>query len=111
MIEFSIPRMYDYMQQVELEKNIYYIRLTLNVTKDYWSFSLYDSKKNPIVEMMRLVPDFELLYGVTDRRLPKGTFGVVTNKEVIKAESLFNGDATLVYFEAGELEEDSGGNG
>lgn len=104
MIEFNLPKMYDFVQQIDIENKIYHMRLTLNDSKDYWSISLYDELMEPIVEMIRLVPDFELFYNIVDYRLPKGVFGCVTDKEWVGADSLFNGDAQLVYFEREEFD-------
>lgn len=105
MIIIDIPKLYDFVQQIVIDGVIYHIRLTLNEKFDYWNFSLYDADRDPIIEMIRLVPDFELLKDITDYRLPTGVFGCSSNGQEITSQSLFNGDATLVYFSRDEWEE------
>ena len=98
----EVPDLNDSISRIVLCGTVYQIRFTYNDTGDYWKFGLYDSRKNPIVIGIRIVPQFplNLFYGHTD--LPFGVFGVFSRRDRIGRDDFADGNAQFLFCPAEE---------
>ena len=101
-IIIDIPDLNDAFSKVVLDGRQYLLRTTWNDTAQRWSFGLYTSQKEPLIQGQRIVPRFPLNYQIVDERFPAGLFGVYTNLENIGRHDFTNGRAVFAYIPVGE---------
>ncbi len=96
-VQIEVPDMNDSLSRIVLMNTPYYIRFTYNDTEDYWKFGVYDSKQNPLVIGIKIVPQFplNLFYGAS--KLPDGVFGVYTKKDRVGRNDFLDGTAKFVF--------------
>ena len=101
--------MNDSMSALSIDGVLYYLRFTYNSEYDYWSFGLYNSKKEPIVAMTRIVPNFPIFVYYTDNDIPDGTFGCLyygdENDGTVGRQAFNDQMAEFVYIPNSEVEE------
>ncbi len=93
----EVPDMNDSVSRVVLSGTPYLIRFSYNATKDYWKFSLFDIQSTPIIQGVKIVPNFPLnvFYGVA--QLPFGVFGVISKLDRIGRQDFVNGSAQFIF--------------
>lgn len=104
MIYIDVPDMNDSISSISIDDKEYGIRFTYNENFGYWSFGIYDDEDNPIVAMTRIVPNFPLLFYITDEKLPLGIFGCLSDTEDVGRMAFTERTAEFVYIPNGELE-------
>ena len=104
MLYIQVPDRNDSLSDLSIDGTLYRLRFTYNEKYDYWSFGLYDADRQPISPMTRVVPNFPLLHFCTERALPDGVFGCLSQSEVVGRQAFNDGTAEFVYLPSVELE-------
>ena len=97
MIYIDVPDMNDSMSMVKLDGKLYFLRFTYNEVNDYWSFGIYDAKREPLIAMTKIVPNYPLTFWCTDMELPRGIFACSTNLDKIGRKSFSDVNTRFVY--------------
>lgn len=108
MTYIKIPTQYnDSMSSVFLDRTRYFIRFTYNVVSDWWTMSLYDADRNPIITCLKLIPNYPMNHYCKSDNAPNGIFSLVSmvEKDVVSTSDIKNGLAYLVYIPYDELAE------
>lgn len=105
MLYIEVPDMNDSVSDISIDNQIYRIRFTYNAKYDFWSFGIRTANDDPIIEMVRIVPNFPLLHWITDSRLPDGIWGCISDLEDIGRYAFKNKTAEFVYIPNSDLEE------
>lgn len=105
MIYISVPDMNDSISTISIDGKEYGLRFTYNEMFDFWSFSIYDEDTNPIVAMIKIVPNFPLLHFYSETKLPDGIFGCITSKEAVRRNTFKDKEAEFVFIPRVELED------
>lgn len=106
MIDFIIPDANDSLSQVEIDDENYRLRMTWNGRDSAWFMSLFTDDLEPIVESIRVVPNYRLLDRYTSALLPSGEFIAVDltqSLEVVGRDDFTNEACSFVYFTDDEL--------
>lgn len=96
-IIIEVPDMNDSISRVVLAGVPYQIRFSYNATKDYWKFSLFDAQSVPIVQGVKIVPNFPLNVFLGVARLPFGVFGVMSKLDRIGRRDFADGNAQFIF--------------
>lgn len=96
-LEIYVPDMNDSFSRVILDGTEYLLRFTWNDTKQRWYFGIYTVLREPIVQGLKLVPQFPVNMQYIDKRLPSGVFGVYTNLEAIGRSDFADKKAIFAY--------------
>lgn len=99
-IEITVPDFNDSFSRVVLSGTQYLIRFSYIDTFDYWTFGLYTTLQEPIVEGIKIVPRFPLNLFFNNRNMPNGVFGVFTELEKVGRDDFLNGKAIFAYIPA-----------
>ena len=99
-IEIAVPDFNDSFSRVVLSGTQYLIRFSYIDTFDYWTFGLYTTLQEPIVEGIKIVPQFPLNLFFNNRNMPNGVFGVFTELEKVGRDDFLNGKAIFAYIPA-----------
>ena len=100
----EVPDENDSMSRVVLDGKEYLIRFTYNAAYDYWCFGIYDTKEQPILSMIKVVPISPLTHFYTDSELPGGIFGAITNLLRIGRRDFADGKADFAYIPKADLD-------
>lgn len=106
MIEFVLPDLNDSISQVELDEENYRLRMTWNSRDSAWFLSMFTDDLEPVVQSIRVVPNYRLLDRYNDSLLPTGDFVAIDltqSLEVVGRDDFTNGACSLIYFSADEL--------
>lgn len=103
-LEIYVPDMNDSFSRVLLDGTEYLLRFTWNDTKARWYFGIYTVLREPIVQGLKIVPQFPLNMQYIDKRLPSGIFGVYTNLEAVGRSDFANGKAVFAFVSSKEAE-------
>ena len=104
MLYIKVPDMNDSMSKLSIDGKEYVLRFTYNEKYDYWSFGLYNSKKEPLIAMTRIVPNFPIFHFYTSVDLPDGIFGCLSDLAQVGREAFNQNTAEFVYIPNAELE-------
>jgi hypothetical protein len=99
-LDISVPDMNDSFSRVVLDETQYFIRFTWNDTAERWSFGLYTIQKEPIVQGLRMIPQFPLNLQIAREDVPKGAFGVLSDFASVGRHDFINGMASFTYISA-----------
>ena len=99
-IEITVPDFNDSFSRVVLSGTQYLIRFSYIDTFDYWTFGLYTTPQEPIIEGIKIVPQFPLNLFFNNRNMPNGVFGVFTELEKVGRDDFLNGKAIFAYIPA-----------
>lgn len=99
-IEITVPDFNDSFSRVVLSGTQYLIRFSYIDTFDYWTFGLYTTLQEPIIEGIKIVPQFPLNLFFNNRNMPNGVFGVFTELEKVGRDDFLNGKAIFAYIPA-----------
>lgn len=93
----------DYICRVMLDGEPRVLHLSYNSTGDYWTVGFCDSEGNPIVDGIRIVPNFPLNMWYLSYAIPQGVLFAKATDEITRY-SFDNGDAVLCYLPVEDLE-------
>ena len=96
-IIIEVPDANDSISRVVLAGTAYQIRFTYNGRGDYWKFSLLDTQSNPIVQGVKIVPNFPLNIFCGVAKLPFGVFGVMSKLDHVGRQDFADGNAQFVF--------------
>lgn len=99
-LEITPPDFNDSFSRVVLSGKQYLIRFSYIDTFGYWTFGLYTTLQEPIVEGVKIVPNFPLNLFYSNSDMPNGVFGVYTELEKVGRDDFFNGKAIFAYIPA-----------
>lgn len=100
--DIAVPEFNDSFSRVQLDNRQFLIRFAYNDTCDFWTFGLYTPLREPIVQGIKIVPDFPLNLSFNNDDMPNGTFGVFTELERIGRADFWDGKATFAFVSDGE---------
>lgn len=103
MFEIFVPDEHDSMSSITLGETEFYLRFTYNSRFDLWSIGIYDSMKEPIIPMTKIVPYFDLFSVYSGTDLPSGSLFCDCKKDTVGESDFRDKTAHMVYAEAGEL--------
>lgn len=93
----EVPDMNDSISRVVLAGTPYFIRFSYNSTKDFWKFSLLDIQSRPIIQGVKIVPNFPLNVFAGVASLPFGVFGVMSKLDRIGRNDFVSGAAQFIF--------------
>lgn len=95
----------DILVSVNLENQKYRLRFAWNHIADFWVMHLYDFQNKPLLENLKLVPNFPVMFNHHNEGIgiPEGEFFVITKEEALKRDSFKSGRAMLVYVTGDEM--------
>ena len=99
-IEITVPDFNDSFSRVVLSGTQYLIRFSYIDTFRYWTFGLYTTLQEPIVEGIKIVPQFPINLFYSNRNMPNGVFGVFTDLAKVGRGDFLNGRAVFAYIPA-----------
>lgn len=103
MIFIKPPNMNDSFSSISIEGKSYFLRFTYNEKGDYWNFGLYDTNKEPIIAMTKIVKDFPILWFYSDEEIPCGEFACISATEEIGRNAFEDGSAEFMYIPYSEV--------
>lgn len=106
MIEYiQVPDMNDSFSRVILCRQEYLLRFLYNGTYDYWSFGVYDTEKNILLQQRKIVPVSPLTHFDVSVSIPRGIFGCFTNLKRVGRNDFRNGSAEFAFIPWEDLED------
>lgn len=79
----------------------YTLKFIWNTRFEYWSMNISDRDKNPIIQGIKIVPNYALIDQITIVNIPNGDFYAVRSepesKEVIGIDSFSSGVFQLLF--------------
>ena len=100
-IQIEVPDLNDSFSRISLLGRVYYLRFTWSDTASRWLFGLFDDKREPIYQGVKLVPNYPVnLITGTDNG-PDGIFYAKCDAEAIGRSDFLTGKATF-HFSYGE---------
>jgi hypothetical protein len=93
----------DYLCRTMLDGELCVLHLSYNSTGDFWTIGFCNDEGAPIVDGIRLVPNFPLNVWYTSYSVPQGALVVLSTEERITRYSFDDGSASLCYIPTGEL--------
>lgn len=96
-IIIEVPDMDDSVSRVVLAGTPYFIRFSYNASKDFWKFSLSDIQSKPIIQGVKIVPNFPLNVFAGVESLPFGVFGAMTKLGRIGRKDFADGNAQFIF--------------
>lgn len=103
MLYIKVPDMNDSMSTLTIDGQEYVLRFTYNEKYDYWSFGLYDTARDPILSMVRIVPNFPIFHFYTGTGIPDGVFGCLSDLDTVGRDAFKDKTAEFVYIPNAEL--------
>ena len=103
MLYIEVPDMNDSMSTLTIDGREYALRFTYNEKYDYWSFGLYDAGRDPVVSMVRIVPNFPIFHFCTGTGIPDGIFGCLSDRDTVGRNAFRDKTAEFVYIPNAEL--------
>jgi len=103
-IPIPSPLLPAFSQRSRLDGREYVIAFAWNAREARWFFDLSDENGEPIVEGVKVIPNFPLLRRVVDPRCPPGELAALDNtgdEPILFAD--LGTRAILVYYTAAEL--------
>ena len=97
MLYIKVPDMNDSMSTLTIDGREYTLRFTYNEKYDYWSFGLYDGNRDPVITMVRIVPNFPVFHFCTGADLPDGIFGCLSDLDIVGRNAFCDNTAEFVY--------------
>ncbi len=93
----EVPDLNDSVSRIVLDDTVYYIRFTYNDTFDFWKLSVYTDLMEPIVQGIKIVPNYPLNLFVTTRPLPRGFFMAYSRDDRICRSNFRDGKAEFMF--------------
>lgn len=95
----SVPDMNDSFSRIIILGVEYLIRFTYNDTYDFWSFGIYNPDETPIVQGIKIVPNYPLNLFATVGNMPQVYFSCSSNLEHIGRNAFKEELAKFYYIE------------
>lgn len=102
-LEIYVPDMNDSFSRVILDGTEYLLRFTWNDTKQRWYFGIYTVLREPIIQGLKLVPQFPVNMQYIDKRLKAGygsTMPLIFVGAVSRVETSIDGADRMTEIEA-----------
>lgn len=93
----EVPDMNDSFSRIVLQGTSYFIRFTYNHSMDCWNFGLYDMQKEPIIQGIKMIPNYPLTRSYTTANIPNGQFRVFSNLRRVGRNDFKIGAATFAF--------------
>lgn len=87
----------DFIMRVMLDGTMVHIHMSYNSGGDYWTIGFYDVDNKPIVDGIKIVPNFPLNFFYTAHDIPQGLLFVQTSLTKVGKNAFASGDAKLCY--------------
>lgn len=97
MLRISFPDGPDIIVNIELENALYQLRFLYNTDDDAWTLSLRDKDNQPLIEGIKIVPNFPLLWLHHLPGVPGGEFMALSQADNIGRDAFTKGAATFIY--------------
>lgn len=98
----------DYVLEIELEGNGYFLHMSWNSEGEFWVLGVQDYARVTIIAGIRVVPNVPLLAMFHHLLLPRGEIYAVlmddTRQDFLR-DDFIDGSAEMVYLEEGEIVE------
>lgn len=98
----------DYVLEIELEGDGYFLRMSWNSEGEFWVLGVEDYARVTIIAGIRVVPNVPLLAMFNHLLLPRGEIYAVlmddTRQDFLRNDFI-DGSAEMVYLEEGEVVE------
>lgn len=104
MIYINIPDMNDSISTITIDDKEYKLRFTYNEIYNYWNFGLYNDDGAPLISMVKIVPNFPLMYPYAYSELPDGDFGCISELKNVGRNDFANKLAEFVFIPRRDLE-------
>ena len=101
-LEIFVPDMNDSFSRAVLDGAEYLLRFTWNHAEERWYFGIYTTLREPVVQGLKLVPQFPVNIQYIDERLPSGIFGVYTTLDSVGRSDFTEGRAVFAYVSANQ---------
>ena len=93
----DVPDLNDSYSRIVLQGTAYFIRFTYIHSLDCWTFGLYDMQRAPIIQGIKMIPNYPLTNIYTTAKLPDGQFYVLTNLSRVGRNGFRNGSAKFAF--------------
>ena len=97
LIKIHVPDKNSSFVRAALDKKIYHIKFDWNEYGKYWTFGVYTSLIEPIVQATKIVPNYPFNLQYIYKELPSGVFFAYTKKDRITREDFKDGLAVFAY--------------
>lgn len=95
-----VPDLNDSFSDIVLDGAEYLIRFTYNDTYDFWTVGLYYPDRTPIVQGLKVVPDFPINVFSDRTYMPRVVLACTSIREQVGRNSFVNGEASFAIVEA-----------
>jgi hypothetical protein len=107
MLQISFIQYPAYTKELLLEEKSYLFTFVWNTRGEFWTVSIYDTSRNPIIEGIKLVLNYNLFKDYKHLNIPEGNLYVIdvtNNVSKIKYEDFTNErQLALIYEEVADL--------
>lgn len=106
MVEYiNVPDMNDSFSRAVLCRKEYLLRFLYNGAFDYWTFGVYDTGKNILLQHRKIVPLSPLTHFDMSVNIPQGAFGCFTNLKRVGRNDFRDKKAEFAFIPWEDLEE------
>lgn len=105
MIVIAVPDSNDSIVKITLEEKVYYLHFSYSSLKS-WTFGIYDKNNKPVVDGIRIVPNYPLTHQYGSSRTPTGEFVCTVQDDSVKEisrQDFLNKKAFFVYVSEAEI--------
>lgn len=95
----EVPHHNDSFVRVVIRRKVWELRFTYNNATDCWKFGIYDSRRNPLVQDIKIVPGIPLNHAFCKDLFPHVYFGVITKLDRIGYRDFWDGYAKFIFVE------------
>ncbi len=105
MMEYIVvPDRNDSFSRIILGRQEYLLRFLYNGSYDYWSFGVYSTGKQPLLQQRKIVPLSPLTHFDISEKMPQGIFGCLTKLKYVGRNDFRDGRAEFVFIPWEDLE-------
>jgi hypothetical protein len=92
-VQILVPREHDSFSALTINGGQYLLRFSYNDTFDYWTFGIYELNRKPIIEGLKIVPNFPLNLFLRMRRFGDTCFIATSKQQHIGRRDFWDGNA------------------
>lgn len=95
----------DYVTEIELDGDVYYLRMSWNSEGEFWVLGVQDYTRAVILAGVKVVPNVPLLAMFHHLAIPPGEIYAILmddTRQVLLRSDFIDGTASLIYLEEGE---------
>lgn len=100
-----VPDMNDSFSRVVLCQKEYLLRFLYNGTYDFWTFGVYDTGKNVLLQHRKIVPLSPLTHFDVSVDIPQGIFGCFAKLKRVGRNDFREGNAEFAFIPWEDLKE------